>query len=86
MSNVTLEGIAALLKVELEPVNTRLTSIEEKLAEHTKTLSQHTAALEQLLTEKKKKTDNETVSAHRFDRLEHFAEQVSQRLGIKLEL
>ena len=86
MSNVTMEGIAALLKEELEPINTRLAAIEETLSEHTETLSQHTAALDLLLRERKNKSDNETVSAHRFERLEQWAQQVGLKLGIKLPL
>jgi hypothetical protein len=69
MSNVTLEGIAALLKEELHPIRETLAEHTKILSEHTNTLSQHTAVLEKLLTEKKSKTDKETVSAHRFDRL-----------------
>lgn len=76
MSQVTLEGIAALLKVELDP-------IRKTLAENTKTLTQHTAALEQLLTEKKKRDDNKTVSTGRLDYLENWAKQVSRKLGVQ---
>jgi hypothetical protein len=76
MSNVTLEGIAALLKIELDP-------IKITLAEHTKTLSLHTAALETLLTEKKRKDDNKTVEYGRLDYLEKWAKQVSQKFGIE---
>ncbi len=114
MSDITLEGITELLREELKPVNnrlgvieTRLTSIDETVSEHTatlsvikeivsehtasfasieKTLSAHTAALERLLTEKKNREDEKIVSAHRFDRLEHWAVQVGKKLGIKLEL
>ena len=76
MSNVTLEGIAALLKVELDP-------IRETLAEQTKTLALHTAALETLLTEKKTRDDNKTVKDSRIDYLEKWAKQVSRKFGIE---
>ena len=83
MSEVTIEAIAKLLKeefkIELDPIKTRLVAIEEVLATHT-------AALEQLLTEKKNKDEGKTISAERFDRLEHWAFQVGKKLGIKLEL
>ena len=79
MSNVTLEGIAKLLEVELKP-------IKATLAEHTKILNTHSAALDTLLSKKKIKEDEKIVSADRFDRLEHWAQLVGKRLGIKLEL
>lgn len=82
MSNVTLESISAVIKSELEPVNTKLGAIEETLVEHTKTLAQHTAALEQLLMEKKNRDDNKTVGDGRMDYLEAWAKQVGQKLGI----
>ena len=98
MSNITLKSVAALLKEELEPINTKLDAVAETLSEHTKTLSRHTkirsehgdilshhtGALEHLLTEKKTKTNNEAVPAHRVERLELCAQQVGQKLGIKL--
>jgi hypothetical protein len=76
MSNVTLEGIAELLKIEVGP-------IKETLAEHTKTLALHTAALETLLTEKKNRDDAKTVKDNRLDYLEKWAKQVSQKFGIE---
>ena len=78
-----MEAIARLLKKELGselgPVKTRLSAIEEVLATHT-------AALEQLLTEKKNKDDNNIVNAHRIDRLEKWALLAGKKFGIKLEL
>lgn len=83
MSSITLEGIAKLLakllKVELDPIKTRLSTIE-------KILEIHTSALEKLLTEKKVREDERIISADRFDRLEHWAVLVGNKLGIKLEL
>ena len=51
-----------------------------------KILGTHTAALDTLLTRRKGKEDEKPVSADRFDRLEHWAQLVGQKLGIKLEL
>ena len=83
MSDVTLEGIAKLLKEEFEyhlsPINTRLTAIET-------TLEVHTKALDQLLKEKKARDEEKTIAANRFDRLEHWAVLAGEKLGIKLEL
>lgn len=76
MSDVTLEGIAALLKLELDP-------IRKTLAEHTKTLASHTAALEILLTEKKNRDEAKTVKDDRLDYLEKWAKQVSQKFGVE---
>ncbi len=79
MSEVTLEGIATLIHEELKPVNTRLENIE-------KTLNQHTDALSGLATDVKTLLGEKDGSVERFERLERWAEQVGQKLGIKLEL
>ena len=76
MSKVTLEAIEELFGKKMD----------EKLEPIRATQRQHTAALDELLTEKKNKTNNETVSAHRFDRLEHWAQEVGPKVGVKLEL
>lgn len=76
MSDVTLKAIEGLLDGKLSPINTKLQAIEEVLA-------QHTAALEVLLTEKKKRDDNKAVGDHRVEYLESWAKQVSQKLGIE---
>lgn len=83
MSEVTIEAIAKLLKEEFK---IELGPIKATLAEHTKILNIHTAALDQLLKEKKARDEEETVSAERFDRLEHWAVLAGKKLGIKLEL
>lgn len=82
MSNVTLEGIANLLKSELK---LELDPIKEILAEHTKTLALHTTALETLLTEKKNRDDAKIVKDDRLDYLEKWAKQVSQKFGIEFK-
>ncbi|MDR3502469.1 MAG: hypothetical protein P4L79_07785 [Legionella sp.] len=76
MSNVTLEAIEGLLDGKLSPINTKLQSIEE-------VLTQHTAALEVLLTEKKNRDDAKVVKDDRLDYLEKWAKQVSQKFGIE---
>jgi hypothetical protein len=50
------------------------------------TVNGHTSALDQILKKKQSKEDNRTVSVARFDRLEHWAQQVGKKLGITLEL
>jgi hypothetical protein len=79
MSNITLGAIAELLKTELKPIN-------ETLAQHTELLNKHTTMLDGLATDVKTLLDEKTITVHRFERLEHWAQQVGQELGIKLEL
>jgi hypothetical protein len=83
MSNITLEGIANVVKVELEPISETLVEHTNILTEHTKILSKHTGALDQLLTEKKKKGDNKMVADDHLEYLEKWAKQVSQKFGIE---
>lgn len=86
MSNVTLEGIAALLKEELKPIHQTLQEHTETLARHSDILSEHTAALEILLKDKERRTDNNTVVSRRVERIEHWTQEVGQKVGIKLKL
>ena len=79
MSDITLEGIAKVIQEELKPVNARLDAIET-------TLAQHTTALDNLATDVKTLLHEKTISAHRFERLEHWAQQVGEKIGIKLEV
>jgi len=83
---VTIEKLETLFDTKLEPINSKLTAIEETLAQHTRTLDVHTSALDKLLKNKQTKEDEATISAERFDRLEKWAQQVGRKLGIKLEL
>ena len=71
---------------DVTTITTKLTAVEETLAQHTETLSTHTQSLAALLTKKKTREDEKTVSVARFDRLEKWAGQVGVQLGIKLEL
>jgi hypothetical protein len=86
MANITLEGVAEVVKIELEPVNTSLVAIEEVLAQHTKTLDTHTRALDTLLKERKIKSDEKDVSVDRLTNLELWAKEASKKLGIKFDL
>ncbi len=86
MPNITLEGIAGVIREELKPINETLAEQGATLTEHTKILNTHSSALTQLLIKKKNKDEEKLVSAERFDRLEHWARQVGLKLGIKLEL
>jgi hypothetical protein len=79
MSNVTMEAIASLLSEELKPIDTRLDTIE-------KTLNRHTTILDGLSKDVKTLLDEKAITMHRFERLEHWAQQVGQQLGIKLEM
>ena len=57
----------------------RLTTVETTLASHTTTL-------DGLAKDVKKLLDEKTVSVARFDRLEHWAQLVGEKVGLKLEL
>jgi hypothetical protein len=76
----TKKDLAALATSE------ELAEIKADLADMKITLSSHTASLDKLLTAKKNKADEKTVSADRFDRLENWAQLVSQKVGIELKL
>ncbi|MEK7618128.1 MAG: hypothetical protein AAB410_03195 [Patescibacteria group bacterium] len=71
MSDITLRAIAKtmedVLKQELEPVKTRLDSIE-------KTQSIHTSALEQLFTGQKNREEEKLSSAQPFASFEQVIE------------
>jgi hypothetical protein len=82
MSNITLEGIAAVVKVELAPVKETLAENTKTLTEHTKTLSSHTKALDTLLTERKNRDEKKIVEDGRLEYLEKWAKQVSRKLGV----
>ena len=79
MPDITLKAIEQLLDAKLEPINTRLGAIEE-------TLSEHTSALDSLAKDVKTLLDEKTVTAHRVERIEHWARVVGEKLGIKLEI
>ncbi len=86
MSNITLEGIAAVVREELKPLNKRLEKVEVRLGAIETTQIKHTTALDSLLIKKKTKDEEKLVSSERFERLENWAQQVGLKLGIKLEL
>ncbi len=83
MSEVTLEAIAGVVE---KVVDDKLQPIKEILDDHTETLERHTTILDQLLTKKKTKDDEETVAIFRFSRLENWAKKVGEKLRIKFEL
>ena len=95
MSELTLKPVEQLLDAKLQPIKTGMAHLatQETVDELTKTVANiektvggHTTSLDQLLTAKKNKADEKTVSADRFDRLEHWAQLVGQKLGIELKL
>ncbi len=75
-------------KKDLEHLATgeELGSVKGGIEALQETLDSHTTMLDHLLTAKKNKAEEKTISAARFDRLEKWAEQVGQKLDIKLEL
>jgi tRNA threonylcarbamoyladenosine modification (KEOPS) complex Pcc1 subunit len=83
MSEITLEGIAAViheeLTMELNPIKERLGNVEQ-------TLAQHTTVLDSIAKDLKTLKDEKTIAASRLDRLEHWAQQVGRKLGIELEV
>ena len=80
MSDVTLKAIEELMDGMLDK------KLDEKLEPIKQTQAQHTASLELLLSERKKKDGNELVSSHRLDRLEEWGKEVGSKVEIKLEL
>ena len=86
MSELTLKAIEHLLDTKFQSTSEELAEIKTDLAGMKTTLASHTTSLDQLLTAKKNKADENTVSADRFDRLEHWAQLVGQKLDIKLKL
>ena len=60
-------------------------TVSQRLDKIESTLSTHTAVLEQLLTEKKRRDENRDVTAERFDRLEHSIMQAGEKLGLDLK-
>ena len=83
------------LDAKLQPIKTvmadlatneELQSINKALAQHTQLLNRHTTMLDSLGTDVKTLLDEKTLTVHRFERLEHWAQQVGQKLGIKLDL
>lgn len=86
MSNITLEGIAEVVKVELEPVKIELAEVKTIVTRHTEILDNHSAALEAMLKRKNNKEDEAAIAAHRLNVSEKWAQKVGENLGIKLEL
>ncbi len=80
MPEVTLDAIDHLLDFKLDE------KLDAKLAPIHNTLNQHTTALAALTTDVKTLLNEKTVSAERFDRLEHWAERAGKTLNINLDL
>ena len=80
MPEITLKAIEQLLDAKLDE------KLDAKLAPIQKTLNQHTTMLDGLAKDVKTLLDEKTITVHRFERLEHWAQQVGQKLGIKLDL
>jgi hypothetical protein len=83
---VTMESLEQLLDTKLEPINTKLAAVEETLSHHTSVLHSHTSILDALSKDVKTLLDDKTVTAHRVERIEQWAQPVGEKLGVKLEL
>lgn len=86
MPEIALEAIAAVIREELKPINESLAEQTQTLAQQSEILNRHTTALDGLAKDVKTLLDEKAITMHRFERLEHWAQQVGQHLGIKLEL
>ncbi len=60
--------------------------INEKLEKVESALDIHTKALDRLLKDLEKREQEKDVSLQRLDRLEHWAQQVGEKLGVRIEL
>ena len=73
-------GLALLAtSEELSNVSTRLTTIEG-------ILNQHTTTLDAIAKDVPLLVDEKTIAAARLDRLEKWAQQVGEKIGVKLDL
>ena len=59
--------------------------LDKKLEPILKTQAQHTGQLVELASDVKRLLDNKTVTSHRLERLEHWAEKAGQRIGVKID-
>jgi len=82
MSEITLGGIAEVIREELKPVNRRLDSVESRLA----SVESSVSLLDGIAKDVKTLLDEKSISAARFDRLEKWARMVGEKIGVKLEL
>lgn len=83
MSEITVAAIAqameSALKQELQPIKETLVDIQT-------TVHQHTTALDALAKDVKLLLDEKTISAARLERLEKWAQQVGEKVGVRLDL
>ncbi len=86
MAELTLKAIEDLLDTKLEPIDTKLSAIEETVTAHTATLASHTDTLDAVAKDIKVLLQAKVVTEYRLERMEHWAAQVGNKLGIKLEL
>ncbi len=78
--DVTMEAIEELFNDTLDK------KFDEKLGPIIKTQRTHSAALEELLIEKKKREENKQVHDYRVENLEGWAGKVGKKLDIKFEV
>jgi hypothetical protein len=80
MPEVTLKAIEDLLDNKLDE------KLDAKLAPLEHTLDSHTTSLDAIAKDVKVLLQAKIVSEYRLERIEHWAQQVGSKLGIKLEL
>lgn len=75
-----VSGLATNTELDnkLEPINTKLAAIEE-------TVSSHTASLDAIAKDVKVLLQAKIVSEYRLEKIEHWAQQVGDKVGIRLE-
>lgn len=82
MSEITLEGVAAVireeLKLELDPISSRLDNVEN-------TLNQHTDLLDSIAKDVKILLDDRIITTHRIERMEKVVKELALKAGLKLD-
>ena len=78
MSDVTLKAIENLLDSKLEPINTKLDTLQETVNSHTTTLDGNTKMLIDLTTDK-------AALTLRLERYDKFMKIVAEKLNLNLD-
>ncbi len=86
MSNVPLDEVVELLKMEFKPIHERLDKIDGDIVQIKQTLDRHGNQLDGLAKDVKTLLDGQTVSNYRHDRTENWAQKAGEKIGVKLEL
>jgi Tat protein secretion system quality control protein TatD with DNase activity len=95
MPEITLSAIEQLLDKQLKPIKTvmaslatsqELTEIKTTQAGVAATVGVHTTLLDGIAKDVKTLLDEKTIAAARLARLEKWAQQAGEKIGIKLDL